>query len=278
MLEHFDLGLKPPSEIVNHLYFVYSGYAILSRQGESKWSPLLAKEWQAIDLVPQSTHYMGAWDQAACQAVELMPKSEAPPGFEWISLRHFIHNPTESPDDALFALAGRGIQIIEWHRTHRYCGQCGGLLTEHEADRARECTRCQRTFYPRLSPCIIVLVTRGEEILLARGVRHPEGMYSTLAGFIEPGETAEQAVHREVREEVGIEVSHLQYWGSQPWPFPHQLMLGFYAEYERGNLILEEEEITDARWWHYQELPQHPPTSTISGRLINDYLNRIRRK
>ena len=274
MLEHFDLGLNPPLEVTHDFYFVYCGYAILSRTADAKWSPLLEPEWQTLGVVAQSKHYIGAWHRIACYAIELELETTAPAGYEWISLRHFIR----SPDDALFALAGRGVQIIEWHRTHRYCGQCGGELATHSVDRARECNSCKRTFYPRLSPCIIVLVTRGEEVLLARGDRHPEGMYSTLAGFIEPGETAEHAVHREVREEVGIEISNLEYWGSQPWPFPHQLMLGFYAEYKQGELIFEDEEITEASWWHYRELPQHPPETTISGKLIHDYLDRIRRK
>jgi len=273
MLEHFDLGLNPPAEVTRHYYFVYNGYSILSRDADARWSPLLQDEWLTLALPVRSTHYIGAWNQAACHAIELESDTVAPAGYEWISLRHFIR----CPDDALFALAGRGVQIIEWHRTHRFCGQCGGLLEEHGTDRARECVSCKRIFYPRLSPCIIVLVTRGEELLLARGVRHPEGMYSTLAGFIEPGETAEHAVHREVREEVGIEVRNLQYWGSQPWPFPHQLMFGFYAEYEQGELILEDAEISDARWWHHEALPQHPPESTISGKLISDYLALIRR-
>lgn len=273
MLEHFDLGLKPPVEVERNSYFIYSGYSILSGPQGEQWSPLSEEEWRRQNITPHSTHYIGTWQQTACYAIELDADSEAPAGHEWVSLRHFILY----PDDALFALAGRGMQIIEWHRTHRYCGQCGQTMEEHEFDRARECVACKRIFYPRLSPCIIVLVTRGDELLLARGSRHPEGMYSTLAGFIEPGETVEHAVHREVREEVGIEVDNLQYWGSQPWPFPHQLMLGFYAQYSSGDLVLEDEEISDARWWHCTKLPDHPPASTISGRLIRGYLEQLGR-
>ena len=268
MLEQFDMGLKPPPGVRQHYFFVYSGYSLLGAIGAEQWSPLPEREWRALQLAPVSQHYMGVWRGAACFAVELKPGIDAPPGFEWSSLRRFI----QAPDEALFALAGRGMQLIEWHRTHRFCGSCGAALVAHKTDRARVCEPCKRTFYPRLSPCIIVLVTRGKELLLARGDRHPEGMYSTLAGFIEPGETAEHAVHREVREEVGIEVQNLRYWGSQPWPFPHQLMLGFYAEYKAGDIVLEDEEISDAQWWYYRKLPQHPPAATISGRLIRGYL------
>jgi len=148
-------------------------------------------------------------------------------------------------------------------------------VVTHERDHARVCVPCKRSFYPRLSPCIIVLVTRGEELLLARGARHREGVFSTLAGFVEPGETAEQAVHREVREEVGIAVQNLRYWGSQPWPFPHQLMLGFFADYKAGELVLEDDEIIEAHWWHYRRLPALPPATTISGRLIHGYLQQL---
>ncbi len=276
MLEHFDLGLKPPAEVSQHYYFVYSGYSVLGKISENLWTPLLEQEWQDLPLSAISVHYIGfastgILHDAACHAVELQAGVDAPSGYEWLNLRHFIHY----PDESLFALAGRGMQIIEWHLTHQFCGRCGDPLQTHQTDRARICESCRRTFYPRLSPCIIVLVTRGEELLLARGVRHPEGMYSTLAGFIEPGETVEQAVHREVKEEVGINVRRLQYWGSQPWPFPHQLMLGFYAEYKSGDLVLEEEEIEEAQWWHYKDLPNIPPDSTISGKLIRDYLAQL---
>jgi len=145
-------------------------------------------------------------------------------------------------------------------------------MQDHASDRARYCQRCEKSFYPRLSPCIIVLVARGEQLLLARGIRHPEGSYSTLAGFIEPGETAEHAVHREVMEAVGVEITNLRYLWSQPWPFPHQLMLGFHADYAGGEIVLDDEEIIDARWWHYRELPNLPPPQTISRRLIDTYI------
>ncbi len=271
MLEHFDLGLKPPESVKQQYYFAYCGYSILGRECDNGWSPLSQQEWQNLGLATNSEHYMGVLDQSACYALELQPETEAPQGYEWISLRHFIHY----PDEKLFAFAGRGMQIIEWHLTHRFCGRCGHPLESHPSDRAMTCDQCRRTFYPRLSPCIIVLVTRGEEVLLAHGVRHPEKMYSTLAGFIEPGETVEQAVHREIKEEVGITVQNLQYWGSQPWPFPHQLMLGFYAQYQSGDLVLEEAEIEEAKWWHYKELPNIPPETTISGKLIREYIAQL---
>lgn len=271
MLEHFDLGLKPPAPHAQDGIFIYAGGRLLAATQADAWQPLTRGEWQKLKLPELSQHYIGTWRDRTCMAHEVPEQTEAPKGYEWIGLRHFIR----APDDALFALAGRGAQLIEWHRTHQYCGQCGQTLSNHVQDRARECIPCAKLFYPRLSPCIIVLVTRGPELLLARGARHPEGLYSTLAGFIEPGESAEHALHREVREEVGIEVTNLRYCGSQPWPFPHQLMLGFHADYLSGEISLHDEEITEAHWWHYRQLPQHPPASTISGRLIQQYLDSI---
>jgi NAD+ diphosphatase len=142
-------------------------------------------------------------------------------------------------------------------------------------ERAMCCDSCTTAIYPRIAPCIIVLVTRGEELLLARNVNFPRPMYSTLAGFIEAGESAEETLIREVREEVGIEVGNLSYFHSQSWPFPSQLMLGFFAEYVSGEIVCDPAEIADARWFHYRELPPTPPASSISGQLIEHYVNTL---
>jgi len=136
------------------------------------------------------------------------------------------------------------------------------------------CEACGISSYPRLSPSIIVLVHRGREVLLARNHRFPDGMYSTLAGFVEPGESIEETLIREVEEEVGVLVKNLEYLGSQPWPFPNSLMLGFHAEYESGEFVLQEEEIADAQWFHYTGLPNKPAMVSISGWLINDFIER----
>jgi NAD+ diphosphatase len=130
-------------------------------------------------------------------------------------------------------------------------------------------------YYPKLSPSIIVLITKGEEVLLAKNANTRANFYSTLAGFVEPGESIEETVHREVMEEVGIKVKNLKYYNSQSWPFPNSLMLGFHAEYESGEIVIQEEEIADAQWFHYKNMPNKPAMISISGWLVDDYIKRL---
>jgi NAD+ diphosphatase len=174
--------------------------------------------------------------------------------------------------------AGRGVQIVEWARTHRFCGRCGTPTEPSPGERGMRCPACGLVAYPRLAPAMITLVTRGEpgpdqEALLARGTNFPLPMYSCLAGFVEPGENLEGAVLREVREEVGIVVDRVRYMGSQPWPFPHSLMIGFRADYVDGDLVLDEAEIADAQWFRRDALPQIPPGISIARGLIDGWIS-----
>lgn len=180
---------------------------------------------------------------------------------------------TASINETLFTLASRARALLEWRTQHQYCGQCG-QTTEQVADEfAMACRPCRLRFYPRISPCIIVLVTDGDRLLLAQGEKHREsGWYSTIAGFIESGESAEQAVIREVFEEVGVQVKNIRYLNSQAWPFPNQLMLGFHAEYAGGEITPQKGEIADAKWFYKDKLPKHPPSLSISGWLIQQFV------
>jgi NAD+ diphosphatase len=173
--------------------------------------------------------------------------------------------------------AGRAVQVVEWARTHRFCGRCGTPTEPSPGERGMKCPACALIAYPRLAPAMITLVTRGDpgpeqEALLARGSNFPMPMYSCLAGFVEPGENLEGAVVREVREEVGITVDGVRYMGSQPWPFPHSLMIGFRADYVEGDLVLDETEIADAQWFRRNALPQIPPGISIARNLIDAWL------
>ena len=174
--------------------------------------------------------------------------------------------------DANLELLSKGRQLLNWHRTHRYCGICGCATTLDDNGQILICEQCSHQFFPRINPCVIMLVTRGEEILLARSARFRSGYYSCLAGFVEIGETPEQTVLREVREETGVEVENIRYVESQSWPFPSQLMLGFLADYKAGEIVPEPEEIEDAGWFALSDLPLTPSENiTIAGRLIQGY-------
>jgi len=211
---------------------------------------------------------IGSLDGHACWAVET--DSEAPEGMVYRGIRSFFFGVNED----FFRMAGRARQIVGWHATHRFCGRCGGATEPVSGELAMRCTRCGMLHYPRLSPAAIVLVERGDRILLARSPGFPEGLYSVLAGFVEPGESIEETVAREINEEVGIEVRNVAYFGSQPWPFPHSLMIGFTADYAGGELSPDPAEIEDAGWYTADELPQLPPRTSIARAMIDDFVNR----
>ena len=176
-------------------------------------------------------------------------------------------------------LAGRASQVLTWDADHRYCSRCGSDTERHDSERARTCAQCRHMAFPRLTPAVIMLVEREDgRALLAWGRQFPGRVYSALAGFVEPGETLEQTVEREVKEEVGVDVGNVRYFGSQPWPFPHSLMIGFNADYLGGELVIQESEIVEADWFHHDELPPVPQGRlSIAGWLIEDWLERVRR-
>jgi NAD+ diphosphatase len=175
-------------------------------------------------------------------------------------------------DNDIVAIASLGLQLLEWDRTHQHCGACGTATTRERHERARRCPACGHTSYPRISPAMMCLVTKGNQILLARNANFPPGRYSALAGFLEAGESVEDAVRREVREEVGVEVRNLRYFASQSWPFPHSLMIAFTAEYASGELKPNGTEIVDAIWCDRQTLPELPPRVSIARALIDHTL------
>ena len=168
-----------------------------------------------------------------------------------------------------FELISRALQLIEWQKNHRFCSHCGTPTVRHaHGEFAQICPNCNYTAYPRVNPCIIVAITKGDQILLARSHRFANGMFSVVAGFVEVGETLEQAVAREVKEEVGLEITNIRYVSSQPWPFPTNIMLGFTADYAGGELVLQEDEIAEAAFYPFDQLPLIPPKGSIAHSLI----------
>lgn len=190
-------------------------------------------------------------------------------GFAFRKLRALF----SSMDDALLAVAGRAFQIADWARTHRFCGACGTPTAHVPGERCVKCPACGMVAYPRISPAMMVLIKRGDAILLARHTNSPAPFFTALAGFLEAGESIEEAVHREVFEEVGLKVRDIRYHGSQPWPFPHSLMIAFTAEYESGDIRVDQTEIAEARWFGPgDEIPRIPHGISIASHLINAHL------
>lgn len=222
-----------------------------------------ARPW----LAGNHPEWLGRWGNADLYAVPLEAEADCLGG-QWLSLRTQLGQ----IDEVLFTLAGRALQFGRWRREHRFCGRCGGATEPMGTESARLCPSCELRFYPRLSPCMITLITREDHCLLARHARSRQGFHTALAGFVEVGERVEDTVHREVHEEVGLVVAPPQYFGSQPWPFPGQLMLGFHAEYRAGDIRVDGDEILTADWWRFDQLPQVPPPQTLAGQLIAHFV------
>ncbi|WP_070887461.1 NAD(+) diphosphatase [Pseudomonas argentinensis] len=231
---------------------------------------LFPREWLKQQELPViAEHGLGHFRGEPLYLLELQGKAELP-GCQWQSLRQVMLE----GDAELFQMLGFAAQIGTWASDNRFCGSCATAMLQVPGERAMQCPACNLRHYPRLSPSMIVLVTRGDQVLLARSPRFVSGVYSTLAGFVEAGESVEQCVVREVREEVGVEVCNIRYQGSQNWPFPHSLMLGFHADYAGGEIVMQEEEIEDARWFSIHALPPLPASRSIARYLIDAYVAR----
>jgi len=267
----FTSGVVAPKERLEAAWwFAFQGDRILVQPEPSQTKVPCLVDFAELGLPFLRQNYIGRLDGRHCYAVELPEGITPPKGMTFEGLRRIYGR----IDDDLFSVAGRAVQIVDWDRMHQFCGRCGVRTKTHPTERAKECPQCGALHFPRLAPAIIVLVERGREILLARARRFPTAMYSTIAGFVELGETLEEAVVREVREETGISVKEIRYFGSQPWPFPHSLMIGFTASYAGGQITLSDEENVDAGWFTADNLPSLPDKISIARRLIDSFLER----
>jgi len=263
----FTALVTPPADRTGPaLWFAFQGAQILVSRNEQGASVPRTADLRDLGMAPKRSQYLGVLGEQHCFACELEEGSVPPDGMQWSGLRALFG----AIDDSMFAVAGRAFQIVDWDRTHQFCGRCGTPTEVKNSERARECPNCKQVHYPRIAPAIMALVRRGHELLLARSPHFAPGMYSALAGFVEPGETLEQTLVREVREEVGIEVANVRYFASQPWPFPHSLMIAFNADYAGGEITPEPGEIEAADWFTLDRLPQALPSKiSISRRLID---------
>lgn len=256
-----------PVEDATPKSFVFFGEAILLREDGGLPD---AGACAALAIAPDEFIPVGILGSRYCRAALRPAYTPVPAGHALAGLRSLFG----VADDALLAVAGRARQLVQWMQTHRYCGACGTPTQAMPGERARKCPACGQSDYPRISPAMMVLVKRGPEILLARHRRFA-ARYSALAGFLEAGESIEDAVHREVREEVGLAVKDLRYFASQSWPFPHSLMIAFTAEWAGGEIRVDEDEIAEARWFGPGDaLPELPIAQSVARALIEANLPR----
>ena len=265
-------AITPPAEGIQGKIWRYvfsSGKLLVHYDGKKALLPCV-ESLSELKIEPIREQYLGSLDGLPCFSVEAAPGLSAPEGMEYMDLRSLY----TVLEDQAYLLAGKALQIVAWDQTHQFCGKCGAPTRSRPDERAKECTKCGFLNFPRLSPAIIVAVVKDGRLLLAHNKHARSGFYSVIAGFVEPGENFEECVRREVGEEVGIKVKNIKYFGSQPWPFPNSLMIGFTAEYDSGEIKVDEVEIQDADWYTADQFPPEIPSKiSISRRLIDWYVD-----
>ncbi|HEU4322289.1 MAG TPA: NAD(+) diphosphatase [Roseiflexaceae bacterium] len=249
------------------VWLPFQGDKLLVREAPHGVALAYAEPADLAPLAPEQPIYLGTLGERPCLVFEVPAEQEPPPGWRPLSLRALFGQ----VDEAEYGLAGYAWQILYWRRTSRFCPVCGGATEPVGGDWGRRCTVCGHSRYPQISPAVLALVHNGDYILLT----HKPGwgpMYSIIAGFVEPNESLEECVHREVLEEVNLEVADVIYQGSQPWPFPHQLMIGFFARYRSGEPQPDTTELDEARWFHVRDLPMMPMPLSLSRQLIDRWI------
>jgi NAD+ diphosphatase len=266
----FIAGIEPPADRKEKaLWFIFREREVLLNFSRNPGIIPKLLNPNELGLSGIREQYLGTLEKIHCYSAELPENIEAPNGMRFVDLRQAYSEMSEG----CFALVNKAVQIMEWDRTNQFCSRCGSKTSQKSGERGKACPDCGELFYPRISPAVIVLIRKGHEVLLARAPHFPQDMYSLIAGFVEPGETAEEALIREVKEEVGIEVKNIKYFGTQAWPFPNSLMIGFTAEYSSGALKPDGLEIEDAQWFSAdKKLPVLPGKISISRKLIDSFL------
>lgn len=252
-----------PIERPDPITLIFRGDELLLRDTDLRAADTALCEQLAIQ--PEQIHPVGSHGDTYYRSAWIALDTTAPSGYSFRKLRPLVGLASED----FIAIAGRAFQIAEWARTHRYCGACASAMKLVPGERCMKCTSCGMMAYPRISPAMMVLIRKDDKILLAKHAVSPTNRYSALAGFLEAGESAEEAVHREVFEEVGLKVHNLRYFNSQSWSFPHSLMIAYTADYLSGEIRIDEKEIADARWFGPDdELPELAMNISIAGELI----------
>lgn len=262
--------IVPSNAGLDTQWFLFDKRRLLVKFSNDKVSIPTAEDIKVLGLQTEPSLYLGTLDNHLCFTGYLDSHIELPDQFRFEELRSLFGQ----IDDYSYLLSGRAVHILDWYQNHRYCGKCGTLNDDKADERAKICPSCGTIVYPTICPAIIVAVEKGDSILLAHAAHFANNMYSVIAGFVEPGETLEDCVKREIKEEVGLEVKNIQYFGSQPWPYPNSLMIGFTAEYVSGNITIDQKEIDDAGWFTVHNLPQLPKSISISRSLIDEFIKK----
>lgn len=269
----FVLGsISPEIEEKRSYLFLFRQSELLVKKIGEKYRVPTSGDMDIAKEIYLKMHYIGSIDGHSCYTSEYYEVYAFKEDMEFLTLRQLF---TRIDEDVLQA-AFRAIQIVAWDDTHKFCGVCGTPTVKKDNEYAKVCPKCGHISYPRLSPAVIVAVTKGDELLLASNKNFTSNMYSVLAGFVEAGESLEECVKREIREEVNIEVNNIQYFGSQSWPFPNSFMIGFTAEYESGEIKVDENELSDAKWFRANEIPTIPGSISISRKLIDWYIEKYK--
>jgi NAD+ diphosphatase len=263
-------SLHPPAARVEPAWwFIFAAHKMMVLEEGTSMSVPLMVDPAALGLSPIRERYLGILAGCHCYCAEVSESDPVPSKMAFYGLRYLY----ERLSDPMLAIAMKAVHLLEWEEKSRYCGRCGREMAPSKKEmNARECPDCGMLVFPRISPAVIVLVEREGRILLARSTRFTANFYSVLAGFVEPGETLEETIHREIEEEVGIQVRNVRYFGSQPWPFPDSLMIGFAAEYAGGEIKIDDAEIAEAGWFAPDQLPTVPGKISIARRLIDWYI------
>ena len=253
-------------------WFVFSRHRLLVATDTDAAAIPFGERLDQWGLVGLRQQYLGTLRGFSCHGVEVSDKAPAPQGMAFVGLRSLYGLLEEDS----FKVALTAMHLVEWDGTSQFCGRCGARTELRREERAKECTACGAIVFPRISPAVIVLIERGDHVLLARASHFPEGMHSVVAGFVEPGESLEETVSREIEEETGILVEDVRYFGSQPWPFPDSLMIGFTARYASGEIRIDGKEIVDAGWFSVDDLPEIPGKVSIARKLIDWFIEKHR--
>jgi NAD+ diphosphatase len=262
-------SVRPPSTKTEPAWwFIFAAHKMMVLEECVSMSIPLIVDPTSLGLSSIRERYLGVLTGSNCYYAEVSENSPIPSKMGFYELR-YLHGRLAEP---MFAIAMKAVHLLEWEKKTRYCGRCGREMASSKEMNARECSNCGMLIFPRISPAVIVLVEKNGQVLLTRSPSFNADFYSVLAGFVEPGETLEDTVHREIEEEVGIKVRNVRYFGSQPWPFPDSLMIGFTAEYLSGEIRIDKAEISEAGWFYPDKLPTIPGKISIARRLIDWFI------